>query len=163
MLPWERRPIEVANLLNPAFCTVLLRETAKGYESVRGSGIPYALSFLALPLVLHQATRDALPGKISVTQHTWIQAHPELRFSVEQRVTNLVPFVKEAIMFGLNLNILTIDEDGNIQTTDKKVRSPNWDRNSEPYLCFKKASFVGRWMARARDVATIYAMWGLQP
>lgn len=50
MLPWSERPIEVATLLNPAFCAVLLRDAIEAYEyeQIRVWLIP--LPFSSCPL-----------------------------------------------------------------------------------------------------------------
>jgi len=61
MIPWEHRPIEVANLFNPAFCGEVIRRCGAGYSAKLQTGMPYALAFLVLPIVLHPATRWSEP------------------------------------------------------------------------------------------------------
>ena len=53
MRRWEERPIEVANLLNPAFCGRLLYQSIVGHSEYESKDMPYVLFFLVLPLVLH--------------------------------------------------------------------------------------------------------------
>ncbi|WP_414577239.1 three component ABC system middle component [Anabaena sp. CCY 9402-a] len=60
MQSWEQRPLEYANLLNPAFCSIILHNAIKGYQNEKKQGMPYPLLFLLLPLVLHNSTRNAL-------------------------------------------------------------------------------------------------------
>ena len=74
MKPWVLRPPEEANLLNPAFCCVTLAAAVLGYASVDKTGIPYPLTFLVLPTVLHKATRESLPSNRTRTSlAAWIQ------------------------------------------------------------------------------------------
>ena len=70
---WSERPIEIAHLLNPAFCSTLLFESITGYKQENGSGMPFATAFLVLPVVLHKPTRDHLPKSIATKLHAWIQ------------------------------------------------------------------------------------------
>lgn len=61
MKPWDLRPIEQRTLLNPAFLAVLIAETARGHLDEGAEPLPFALTFLAVPLVVHEPTREALP------------------------------------------------------------------------------------------------------
>ena len=66
MLPWERRPIEIANLFNPAFCSLLIQYSVRGFERESGRGMPYTLALLVAytnsPLAITEAeeTRGAI-------------------------------------------------------------------------------------------------------
>lgn len=52
---WRRQPQEQVRLLNPAFLGALIYSASKGYEEESdGSGLPYALAFVALPAVLQK-------------------------------------------------------------------------------------------------------------
>ena len=75
MKRWSERPPEVAHLFNPAFCALLLREAVRGFAEVSPSGMPHPLVFLLLPIVLHKATRESLPGSITTKMHPWLQEH----------------------------------------------------------------------------------------
>ena len=43
LVEWSKRPQDVANLLNPAFDGLLLRQAAIGYEKEAESGMPFEL------------------------------------------------------------------------------------------------------------------------
>jgi hypothetical protein len=163
MLPWKKRPPEVRNLFNPAFCTLLLRDAMVAYEKEKQEGMPYLLSFLILPLVLHKSTREALPKSIATKQQVWLQNNPEVRVDFARQARDLAPYVRESIMFGMHANIIGIDEQGNLITLKKKLSRGNWPKEAEPAVCRKKAQFLGRWMARTGDISTIFVMWGIRP
>ena len=67
MRPWDERSTEEANLLNPAFLTVLSYQCIKGYNETAGKNAPYVLPFLVTSLILHKRTRESLPRGISTS------------------------------------------------------------------------------------------------
>ena len=62
MQPWISRVVEEANLFNPAFCATLMAKTVDEYQKKAQHHFPFSLAFLVLPVVLHRATRESLPG-----------------------------------------------------------------------------------------------------
>ncbi len=61
MRKWSDRVVKEANLLNLAFGAVLLAETVAHYDNKAHQGLPFALAFLVLPIILHEKTRRSLP------------------------------------------------------------------------------------------------------
>lgn len=166
MRPWKERPVEYANLLNPAFCSILLHNAVKGYHKEKEQGMPYPLVFLVLPIVLHRPTRKILPKTIVTKLHVWLQERPEVRIGFSDRSRNLVPYTKEAITFGMQTKIINVDRQGNLTKVKgnlKNISAVSWSKNSETAICYKNAEFVGRWLAQAGEVSTIYTMWGICP
>ncbi|MHC5731680.1 MAG: three component ABC system middle component, partial [Nostoc sp.] len=102
MQSWEQRPFEYANLLNPAFCSILLRNAIKSYHAQKKQGMPYPLLFL----VLHGSTRNALPKTTVTKLHIWLQRQPEARVGFGDRTSYLVPYTKEALAFGMQTGII---------------------------------------------------------
>jgi Family of unknown function (DUF6521) len=163
---WEERPVEYANLLNPAFCSILLQNAIKGYQKEKEQGMPYALLFLVLPLVLHSSTRNVLPKTTVTKLHIWLQRQPEARVGFSDRASNLVPYTKEALAFGMQTGIINLREDGKftwVKGKLKAISAVSWSSDTEPAICCKKAEFIGRWLAQAGEVSTIYTMWGICP
>ena len=52
MLPWDKRPIEIANLFNPAFLSLLLHEGSLAYHTY----IPKVFSIRISSLIGHILT-----------------------------------------------------------------------------------------------------------
>lgn len=73
---WEKRSPEVANLLNPAFCAVILYATVAEYQKKAKSGVPFPLLYLLLPIVLHQGTRSRINSKTNMV--VWLQRNPDV-------------------------------------------------------------------------------------
>ncbi|WP_020600347.1 three component ABC system middle component [Spirosoma panaciterrae] len=161
MLSWSERPVEIANLFNPAFCALLLRQAITEYEKKGGKGLDYPLVFLMLPLILHKFSRELLPATTKTKLHTWLQDHQEVRVGLDQRISSLANYTKEAIIYGLQFKLLAFDETGAL--TAPKRRLPKFDAgDSEAASCFDKAAMLGRWFVNAGNTATLLSMWGIR-
>ncbi len=160
---WSKRPIEIAHLLNPAFCSILLRESIIGCEQEAGAGMPYALAFLVLPVVLHKPTRDILPKTIATRLHVWIQENQSVRIGFSERVRWTAPYTKEALFYAAKAELIEISDDGLLVSEKKRLKKLPWPKVSEPSVCMSKSRFVGRWFSLAGDTATLMAMWGVRP
>lgn len=125
--------------------------------------MPYAASFLVLPLVLHKATREAFPGSISTKLHVWLQENQVSRVGLSNRSTGLVPYSREALVYSLSSSLLSVSQDGLLIPAKSKVRLPRWGKDSEVSDCIKKAHFLGRWFARTGDTTTVFALLGVVP
>lgn len=166
MQPWSNRPVEEANLFNPAFCATVLATAVHEYARKANKPLPYALIFLVLPIVLHQATREALPHSTITSLLPWIQANRDRLVNFAQRVCRLRPISREALLFGIQHSTLAIDSDGSVVIGSKR-QAPT-EKRTELYTaevrdCIDRAGFIGRWFAAAGTIATIYAAWGISP
>lgn len=160
---WSRRPTEIAHLLNPAFCALLLTEGVRGFAKEAQAGLPYPLIFVVIPVVLHKATRDALPKRVSTKMHPWLESHQEVQVGFARRCASVVGHTQEAMIYGVASGFLQVANDGRLNSSARRFQTPGWPAKSEPAVCIQKALFVGRWMAHAGQTATIYAMWGIRP
>lgn len=163
-MKWDSRPIEIANLLNPAFCALLLRDAAKAYHDYEKTGMPYILAFLLLPIALHQRTCDAVPHQPTITFGQWIERNAEVTFGFADRTRTLNPLTKEAIIFGLQHGILDINTAGEIVPSSVSLEHPSsWDSDSVPSRCAMCAKNIGRWFAEVGDASTICRLLGVRP
>ena len=99
LLDWDQRPQEVANLLNPAFDGFLLHQAIAAFEENAGVGMPFEMTFLVLPFVLHEATRNRLPSRSTTHVASWLLEERDLLMGFAERTTDLVPYTREAILF----------------------------------------------------------------
>lgn len=160
MIQWEQRPVEIANLLNPAFCGQVLRVGIRAYAGEASTSLPYALAFLLLPIVLHPQTRE----RLSIRQrqlHTWLQENEDLKIGFAERTRQVVPVTLESITFLLQLRAVAIDEQGGLQVLPYRRRAIPEQEQGEIADCYRKAAVVGRLFARAGNAPTIYALWGV--
>ncbi len=163
MLTWETVPREVANLLNPAFCSILISESVAGFCQDNRSGMPYPLAFLILPIVLHKRTRENLPTTIRTKLHSWLQQRSDVRIGFKDRVALLRPYTKEALLFSVKKGSISFEPDGNLHAQLSLPEIAHWGDNTEAVICRKKACFLGHWFAQSGQVPTIFAMWGIRP
>ncbi len=164
MTPWDERPVEVANLLNPAFCGHVIYGCADAHNREAGKPLPYALAFLVLPLVLHLDTRSTMKPN---TRHfeVWLNLNPEIKVGLTARARSLVPFTREALGFLHRSGTLTIQETDAALGIPKALRTlrRRFPVGDDTKACIAGAKVLGRWFARANSPATIYASLGLRP
>jgi hypothetical protein len=161
--PWKKRPIEEANLFNPAFCGEVLRRAIGIYNGNSQNTFPYPLVFLVLPIVLYRKTREVISPRTQEQLHVWLQNNPSVRVGFAERAKSLVPITNESLNFLLQINNVILDDTAGLclRYNLRQIRPPLGDEEIRD--CFKKGEIVGRWFARAGSVANIYTMWGVKP
>jgi len=165
MKTWCERPKEEAHLLNPFFCCTTLLSATIGYSDVVECGMPFTLSFLVLPTVLHKPTRDIFPTSIRTSLPSWIQENASSRIHFSERVISLNPFTREAILLGLTKGWIELSADCRLTTSlrnndlDAVLRKLEGDARE----CVLKARFLGKWFASAGSAQTVMALWGVRP
>lgn len=162
MLPnWEERPEITANLVNPAFCSEIMRVCATAYKEESKSNFPFALSVLVLPLILNNAIRMRLPKNKSNTVHGWINENEDLKIGLANSISSFIPFTRETVMFAIAHNSLSIDKNGSIDIKPRrgKFKTDNEEINS----CLKKAEVIGKVFSKSGNPLTIYSILGIKP
>lgn len=165
---WEQRPVEIANLLNPAFCAVLLRDAIAAYSKKDKQGMNYLLVYLILPLVLHKTTRRSIPSRGNMTLIEWIEKHETNNWVFVDHIRQLIPFSKEALIFAIQQGVVAFGNQensyGNLLALPKELLADEtWAQNSVPMDCRNKARIVGEWFADMADITTIYRAFGIRP
>jgi Family of unknown function (DUF6521) len=162
---WTERPQDVSNLLNPAFLGLLIHRAVGGFKREQNNGMPFELAFLVLPLVLHGATRARLPRAVSTSLPTWLQENRDALVGFGQRTGALVPYTREAIEFLLQRAVIVVDDEGRLDIGLGPIRGvTKYQQTTEEIEdCYKRAEFVGRWLALAGNSATIYVLFEIRP
>lgn len=165
MKPWADRPTELAYLYNPGYCGWLLREAVDGYVAEKPAGMPLAVAFLILPVVLHKPTRDLLPRDTRTVLQSWLQRHPEARVNVAERTRELAPFTREALLFLATRGHLAFADDGSLTTAGKLKQGKGalMERSGDLKEAIQRAKFIGRWFALAGTAASVFQAWGVCP
>ena len=97
MVQWDKRTPEIANLLNPSFCAIILYAAIAEYQKKAKDGIPFPLIYLILPVVLHKSTRYRITSKTNMI--VWLQRNPDVLVGFPERAKSMVPYTNEAIEF----------------------------------------------------------------
>lgn len=162
--PWKQRPFEIANLLNPAFCSVVLRDAIFAYHAEKKGSMSFALGFLVLPIVLHEPTRTALPKRTDVTLVEWLDDNPEIivTYQFAERTREMTPYTKEAVIFGMKNNIFNLDARGNFKPLRMNSEMA-WPDTSKPFKIRKQSEFLGRWFAKSGEPSKIFRLLGILP
>jgi hypothetical protein len=161
---WSERPVEQARLLNPAFLAALIWSCAEGYRSIDQQGMPYPLSFVAMPVILHKSTREGLPRTVRTSLAAWLGENAQFHVRFTERTTSLIPLVKEGVLFGVNGRLLNLSSSRIIAVSrPSSMTSFLRDSSDEVRDCMTKAKFVGKWFASSGDYATIMSLWGVMP
>ncbi len=134
-----------------------------GFTEQSQNGMPYPLIFLLLPIVLHKNTRETLPKSLATKMHPWLQQNEEVKIGFSDRCAAITGYTREAILFGVAGTLFRFSSDLTLQAPPLRLPPLAWPRDSEPVICRQRARFVGKWLATAGDVTTIFATWGILP
>jgi len=158
LMPWKQRAREEAYLFNPAFCGALAFEFLKSYTAAKDEGAAYPLVFCALPMALHPATREALPGTTINSLYTWIEDNPAALIGYSERARLLVPFLQEGLRFAMAREVIALDESGSLMPGSKAASfTPTviQQLTEETKACVGASRQIGRWFAKAGAPSTI--------
>jgi hypothetical protein len=161
-VPWHQRPTEVANLFNPAYMAALLNQVSCGYETQRAEAFPFALAFVALPIVIHRSTAKVLPKTSATKLHLWLTENPEVLFEFGQRAASYAPYVREAISFGGSSGFFTFSEGGSI-ASKRLPKLKGWESGFSRRIEVSQALLVGKLFGKEGDVRNIFSMFGVRP
>lgn len=159
------RSVEEVNLLNAAFCSVVMSQAATGYTEVVPAGMPFVCAFLVLPTALHKGTRDALPRTTRTSLAAWINENFEFRISFPGRVEALIPFAREGILFSIHHGQVVLTDSGLLLPGRKPTSLDRFltSATEEVRSCIQRGRFIGKWFASVGSLQTLLALWGVRP
>jgi Family of unknown function (DUF6521) len=159
---WDKRPFEIRNLFNPAFCGLVLFRALAAFEEEDRRGMPYSLSLLVLPLCLQRDSREILAQSNRSYFLKIITANPQMLVDFPSRVTALLPFTQEALGFLMQLGSIVVEADGRLKTVQEGVRKTP-SGTAETVACQRVAKYLGKEFARIGDRVTTYTTLGIRP
>ncbi|MDA7084775.1 DUF6521 family protein [Pseudomonas sp. SA3-5] len=148
---------------NPAFCAYLLATFTSAYEEEKSVSPEMVLCYTALPLALSGDLEHTFNGTNKATGLLeWLQRHPEIQIELSIRINSSMDIVTEAIQYGCFAQLLTLTEEGQLQTGTKATNKAAINRLSmENQAAFKQAKLLGAWLASAGTARTTLNMMGL--
>lgn len=165
MRPWNKRSTEVAQLLNPPFCCILLSASIMEYKKVNSDGMDFPLIFIILPVIFSETIRNSLPKSKSTPLTEWIQKNSDIVITFYNRAISMKEFTQEALLFGLSNKWLILEENGKLQSNISKYKLDK-SMNTfgvETKEIIKKSAFLGRWFASAGTSKTVMNLWRIKP
>lgn len=163
---WSRRPVEEANLFNPAFLCALAYEFVKAYDKEKDSGASLVLIVIALSICLHGTSRSRLPQTTIGYFYGWLQQNEDLLIGFPERARNLGPYIKQATMFGMKLNVLKMGDGHHVLLGASKASFSNsffLDSNEETKNIIESCRLLARWFAKSGSENSIAAALGVSP
>jgi len=159
--------MEERNLLNPAFCAMLLWHAARGYAKENKDLMPIEWSFLVLPLVLPLSTRVKLLEERDMSLSEWCDKCSAYLDGFGKRAKLLCSHTREALVFGGLHGLLDVSQGGigakGPRDRKKSVHGILRDRTSNDVRdCAKCAKFLGELFIRTRNPARVMHLLGVQ-
>lgn len=162
MKPWGKRPIEIRNLFNPAFCGVVLLRALQGFEEVDDAGMPFSLSLLILPLCLFKDSRELISNNPRSYLFKTIGDNSQMLIGFGERTRSLLPYTFEALGFTMHRQSFDVTNLGRLKIREKGVRK-RINGTLESIECQKVARIIGKSFAQIGDRVTIYTTFGIKP
>jgi hypothetical protein len=159
---WNRRPIEVRNLFNPAFCGLVLYRAMAAFQEVDARGMPFSMSLLILPLTLQRQSREVIQAGNRNFLLKVIADHPELQVGFGQRCTDIFPFTLEALGVLASVSTMSVQPEGRMIVVGDGVKK-TVTGTDETKATQRVAIFLGKEFARVGDSSTIYSTMGIRP
>ncbi|PXX43218.1 three component ABC system middle component [Undibacterium pigrum] len=131
---------------NPAFCAVVLAAFCKSYQSLNDQAPTLLLAYPVLPIVMSNDLTDTFAGTNKSTgMLEWIHRNPQILIGIAKRVNATLPLTTDAIQFGCLIQLLKVNNDGSISSTNKSIPKAAIQSSIESNL--KKARLIGSWFA----------------
>ncbi len=161
MNSWNERPVEVANLFNPAFCSYIIYSTLKETIKLKKSSVPIAILYLILPLLLNK--KILIDASTKVKMHVWIQENPFLFIDFSEQVKDFIEITNESIEYLLKFDLIYINNIGEFELKEKKKINTEAEKLNEEILEIQKnVKKIARWFASGTTEA-IYISLGVRP
>jgi len=152
---WEQHPAVKATL-NPPLLGAVTAWAGRGYAPKAASPpMPWPLAFVAVPLVMHLPTREALPGSTAKRFGAWQRENSRTLAGTAERCAELVPLTLAGLRWGLRGGLLAVEGPGLRGLLPAGANIP-----PELLDTRRAALLVGRWLA-ALPVATVLHTLGL--
>jgi ABC-three component (ABC-3C) system Middle Component 3 len=163
MTSWSERSRTQAVMLNPALLATITANAALQFHTTSGNAMPWAYSFIVAPLVLHRSTREALPRTTSTNWNAWVANHPVAHAGFARRAVSLRDSVQDGIRFGLRTGILQVDPQGGLLASLASGKGHTLAKDSEVQQIVARAGFVGKWLTKIEQPATVFVVLGVAP
>ena len=163
MTIWGERSRTQAVMLNPALLATLTANAALQYRATSERAMPWTYAFIVAPLVLHRSTRESLPRNIRANLNTWVAEHPVEHAGFARRAVSLKEPIQEGLRFGLRNGVLAVDQAGGLIASLASGRGHTLARDTDAHQIFTRAGFVGRWLSKIEQPATVFVVLGVAP
>ena len=162
MKAWAERPAELAYLLNPAFCGMILHEFFYCYQKASDTDAPFAIAFLPLPIVLPARTRETLTPHTRQLQ-SWISVNESVRIELGRMIRDMAPFTREALIFLSQRKLLQVTACGTIHVPARLTGLASNSVSGESLEILQAVARLAKLTAITEIPDTVYAQLGIRP
>ncbi|UJC78953.1 hypothetical protein D4768_15535 [Rhodococcus erythropolis] len=150
-------------MLNPALLAAVIASAAIQFHSTGKTSMPWAYSFIVAPLVLHRGTREELPKSTRTHWSAWVSEHPVEHAGFARRALSLKEPVQEGLRFGLRNGMLEVDAQGGLLASLASGKGHTLAKDSDVHRIVSRAGFVGKWLTKIEQPATLFVLLGVAP
>jgi hypothetical protein len=93
---------------------------------------------------------------------TWIDRSAQIQVSLQDRIVSMVPIANEGVLFAITTRVLSV-ESGALMPGDRGPTNSVRGDTEDLVQAQRTAVYLGRWLVRAGDPATVCAMLGVAP
>lgn len=158
---WQKRPLELANLFNPAYLAILINKISEGYKTQSSYNLPYAVTFLAIPLIIFPSYSQLLPRTPATKLHAWLAENQEILYEFPELASSVSPYVREAILFGILHDLFELSESQGIYFKKTNIKKIEKDQKNIDVL--KKAVLVGKLLGQVNHTQSLFSIFGVRP
>lgn len=159
MRPWMERNKEIAYLLNPAFCSIILISFIDEYNSKSNEKVDFSVLYLVLPIVLSNLSETYNAHSLKFLN--WISNNKLLFVNFASSVKDYLSITNETIEFLLNLNIISVDSLGKITLDGSNFINNQKNNYIDNYK--NKSKILGRMFGKVGNQVTIFSSLGVRP
>ncbi len=163
MTAWTQRSRTEAVMLNPALLAAITASAAAQFHAASDRAMPWPYAHIVAPLVLHRGTREALPRDTRTHLTNWVADHPVEHAGLGRRALSLREAVQEGMRFGLRYRMLEVAPDGGLLGSLASGRGHTLPKDSDVQRIVARAGFVGRWLTKIEQPATVFVVLGVAP
>jgi hypothetical protein len=93
----------------------------------------------------------------------WVEENDDLFFNFSNRAKEMVPYTKESIMFLLQNELIEIDNKGQIEVPDRKIKKLKGDDLEEYDMIINKTEMLGKWLSQNSNVNSVFSFFRITP
>lgn len=136
--------IDIYAYTNPTFLTLNMAEFLHGYGEKKEKCF-FPILYLVTPIILSNKINKHLLHTNKKTEFfNWLYKHPEIKITLPQMLYKTKKYSNRAIIFGSQIGIFKVDENGYVSTKTNKVNF-KISKDDEKYLKYSRR--LGCWLA----------------
>jgi hypothetical protein len=157
--------LDLFAMTNPAYTSLILYSFVEGFTSIEQAGAEVPLAFLPIPIAMSGSIAQCFAGtNIKTNLLDWVGRNPELQFDLARDIRDTKLFSRQALMFGLQSGILTLQETKLLPNEAGLKKKPTDAAGlTIAKRTFSVASRFGVWCGSMHSASLIFLSLGLQP